>query len=174
MKKLLVILLIILIFSILNSFTSYSGRTVRTTPKTAPDFSLPSLKGNTVSLKDFRGKLVVLNFWASWAAPCLREMPNLERLNQVYKDSSVQVLGIAVVSDPNDIPQKVRMTGVTYPILLGTKELIARYGSFSDLPTTFIINSQGIIIKELNGSHEYRMLLKAIHTLIPRPSITAH
>jgi hypothetical protein len=99
-------------------------------------------------------------------------MPNLERINQIYKDSSVQVLGIAVVSNPDDIPNKVKLTGVTYPILLGTKKLITQYGSFSDLPTTFIINEKGIIVKELNGSHSYRMLLKQIHKLLSAPSIS--
>ncbi len=172
MKKFIYTLLSVVIFLTLTSFTSYSGRSVPVQPKSAPDFSLPALNGQTYSLKDFRGKLVILNFWASWAAPCLREMPNLERINQLYKDSSVQVLGIAVVSNPDDIPQKVKLTGVTYPILIGSKELIAQYGSFSDLPTTFIINGDGTILKELNGSHTYRMLMKQIHKLISVPSIS--
>ncbi len=172
MKKIIYTLSSVVIFLVVTSFTSYSGRCASIQSKSAPDFSLPDLNGQVYSLKDFRGKLIILNFWASWAAPCLREMPNLERINQIYKDSSVQVLGIAVVSNPDDIPNKVKLTGVTYPILLGTKKLITQYGSFSDLPTTFIINEKGIIVKELNGSHSYRMLLKQIHKLLSAPSIS--
>lgn len=171
MKKTIYILLSVLIYIFLTSFSSYSGRTVPVPSQQAPDFSLPGLNGQRLSLKEFRGKLVILNFWASWATPCLREMPILERIHQIYKDSSVQVLGIAVVSNPDDIPNKVKLTGVTYPILIGSKELITQYGSFNDLPTTFIINDQGIILKELNGSHTLQMILKEIDHLIPEPSI---
>ncbi len=172
MKKIIHLLFSLIIFLMVSSFTSYSGRTVPVQPKPAPDFSLPDLNGTLHSLKEFRGKLLILNFWASWAAPCLREMPNLQRIHQIYKDSSVQVVGIAVVSNPDDVPEKVKLTGITYPVLLGTKELIAQYGSFSDLPTTFIINSNGIILKQLNGSHTYRMLVKELQGLLPIPSIS--
>lgn len=172
MRKIYLVFNLVLIIAILSSFSSYSGRKVHAQHKYAAGFKLQALSGKAVSLADYRGKIVVLNFWASWCAPCMREMPNLERLNQDYKHEGIQVLGVAVVSNSNDIPGKVALTGVTYPILIGDKDLIAQYGSFSDLPTTFIIDENGRILRQLSGSNSFKALEEEILPYISDPNLT--
>jgi len=172
MRKIYLGFNLILIFSILSSFSSFSGRKVINRQNKAFIFELMTLSGKQVSLKDYQGKIVVINFWASWSAPSLREMPNLERLQQVYKHTGIQVLGVAVVSKTEDIADKVAQTGVHYPILIGNKELVAQYGSFSDLPTTFILDGEGHILRQLSGSHSFKAFETEILPYLNDPSLT--
>ncbi len=172
MKKIIHLVIILSLFLILNSFSSFSGRRVPLQNKEASGFCLDALSGGRISLADFQGKMVVLNFWASWSAPSLREMPNLEKLHQKYHQRGIQVIGVAVVSNESDIPQKVIQTGVTYPIVIGNKRLIAQYGSFSDLPTTFIIDEKGNILRQLSGSSDYKTLEQEIIPYLKDPSLT--
>jgi len=157
---------------VLSSFSSFSCRKVHPKQQHAADFEFKDLNGVTRSLSDYEGKLVILNFWASWAAPCLREMPNLEKLNRNYRHMGLQVLGVAVVSRDEDINQKANQLGITYPVLLGDKEVIATYGSFADLPTTFVIDENGKILRQLSGSNDYRSWEKIILPLLSDPSLS--
>lgn len=159
-------------FLALSSFSSYSGRKVHPKQEVAVNFEFPDLQGNLRSLSNFRGKLVVLNFWATWAAPCMREIPNLERLNRKYHNNGLQVLGVAVVSKKEDIAPKAEQLNITYPVLYGNKEVIAAYGSFSDLPTTFIIDENGNILQQLSGSNDYTDLEKIIQQFLPDPTLS--
>lgn len=172
MKKIISFAIIFSLFLSLSSFSSYSGRRMGVKNKEASHFRLDALSGERIALADFQGKVVVLNFWASWCAPCLREMPSLEKLHQKYHQRGIQVIGVAVVSNESDVPQKVRQTGVTYPILFGNKRLIAQYGSFSDLPTTFIIDEKGTIVRQLSGSSDYKTLENEILPYLQDPSLT--
>ncbi len=172
MRKIYFIFSFILIFLILSSFSSFSGRKVINRQDKAFNFELVTLSGKQVSLDDYRGKIVVLNFWASWSAPSLREMPNIERLQETYNHTGFQVLGVAVVSKAEDIADKVDLTGVSYPILIGDKDLIAQYGSFSDIPTTFIIGANGLILRQLSGSHSFKALETEVLPYLNDPSIT--
>lgn len=130
------------------------------------NFTLEDLNGKEISLNEYRGKVVLINFWASWCAPCLREMPVLEKIYQNYKDQDVQVFGIAIVSRVDEIPKKVNTTGITYPILLGDKQIIADYGYFTSIPQTFIIGRDGIIVKEMEGSYDYSDFDKEIKSAL--------
>ena len=133
----------------------------------AANFVLKDTSGKEYTLEDFKGKVVVINFWATWCAPCLREMPALESLYQKYKNDGVQVVGIVVVSNKNDIAAKLKKTGITYPILLGSKKTIAAYGNFYSIPQTFIIGRDGKILKQLAGSNTYSTLEKEIKAVLP-------
>ena len=130
--------------------------------KEAVDFTLNDLSGKQVSLQDYEGKVVVLNFWATWCSPCRREMPGLEKLYQKYKDKDFQLLGIVVVSSEKDISDQVKSIGVSYPILLGDKKLISDYGSFNMIPNSFIIGRDGKILKQLSGSRTYTVFEKEV------------
>ena len=97
------------------------------TGQQAPDFALQSLDGKTVRLSDFRGKVVVLNFWATWCQPCKIEMPWFEQLQKQYQAQGIQVIGIAM-DDPTtdagkaDVASFARNLGVDYPVLLGKED----------------------------------------------------
>jgi peroxiredoxin len=112
----------------------------------APDFSLQSLDGKTVHLSDLRGKPVVLNFWATWCAPCKIEMPWFVDLQKKYAASGVQFLGIAMDdASTKDIAEFAQSMNVNYPILIGKEAVGDAYGGVQFLPETFYIDRDGKI-----------------------------
>ena len=118
----------------------------------APDFELVSLDGRKVKLSDFRGKAVVLNFWATWCAPCKVEMPWFVDLQTHYANDGLTILGVAMDdSDPQKIAKFASEMGVNYPVLLGTNKVSEAYGDVEYLPTTFYINRQGKIVGKVAG-----------------------
>lgn len=116
----------------------------------APGFSLADMNGRQVSLSDFRGKVVILDFWATWCPHCRREIPDFIKLQSEYGSKGVQIVGIAL-----DQPEKVRAfvqdNGMNYPVLLGTDEVSSRYGGVESIPTTFIIDKAGRIAAKYEG-----------------------
>src|SRR6266571_6960031 len=127
-----------------------SGRlpTPRITRSTvAPDFSLESLEGKTMRLSDFRGKAVLLNFWATWCGPCKIEMPWFVELQKEYGPQGFQIVGVAMDdASIEDIAKFVRQMGVNYPILLGKEAVGESYGGIGVLPTTFFIDRNGKLV----------------------------
>lgn len=118
----------------------------------APDFELVSLDGSKVKLSDLRGKAVVLNFWATWCAPCRVEMPWFVDLQNHYASDGLTILGVAMDdADPQKIAQFASEMGVNYPVLLGTNKVSEEYGDVEYLPTTFYINRQGKIVGKVAG-----------------------
>jgi peroxiredoxin len=121
--------------------------------RTAPDFALQSLEGRTVRLSDLRGKAVVLNFWATWCAPCRVEMPWLVELSRQYQTRGVEVVGVSM-DDPGEaaaVAQFARERGVPYTILLGNDAVGDAYGGMRLLPQTFFIGRDGRIVGSLVG-----------------------
>lgn len=125
-------------------------------PTQAPDFTLQDLQGKAVSLRAFRGKVVLLNFWATWCVPCQWEMAELEKLYQAYKEKGFVVLAVALDADgAQTVKPFVRERKLTYPILLDTRlEAARRYQIFGP-PTTFLIDRQGRVIGEVLGPREW-------------------
>lgn len=158
-------LILVLFLSFITFHTAESKLNHHSRQEASP-FQLRDLNGKDVSLSDFKGKVIVLNFWATWSAPSLREMPELEKLKQTFAEGNVQVLGIAVVSRSEEIPKQVKATGVTYPVLLGDKQIIADYGYFTSIPITFIIDREGIVVKALEGAVDYSVLEREIHAAL--------
>jgi thiol-disulfide isomerase/thioredoxin len=110
----------------------------------APDFDLKSLEGKNVKLSDFRGKAVLLNFWATWCGPCKIEMPWFVELQKQYGPQGLQIVGVAMDdSSPEEIAKFVKEMGVNYPILLGTESVGQSYGGVGALPTTFFVDRDG-------------------------------
>ena len=118
----------------------------------APDFQLPSLDGSKVKLSDFRGKAVLLNFWATWCPPCKVEMPWFADLQRQYGKDGLVILGVAMDdSKPDSIQQFASEMGVNYQILLGTDKVSDDYGDVDSLPTTFYIGRDGTIVDKMVG-----------------------
>jgi thiol-disulfide isomerase/thioredoxin len=118
----------------------------------APDFELTSLDGKVVKLSDFRGKAVLLNFWATWCSPCKIEMPWFVELQKKYGNDGLVVVGIAM--DDTDAPKIAQFTsemGVNYPVLLGTDKISEDYGNVQYLPTSFYIDREGKLIGKGTG-----------------------
>jgi cytochrome c biogenesis protein CcmG/thiol:disulfide interchange protein DsbE len=118
----------------------------------APDFALPSLDGRSVKLSEFRGKAVVLNFWATWCPPCKEEMPWFADLQKQYGKDGLVVIGVAMDdSSPSSIAKFTSQLGVNYPVLMGTDQVSDDYGDVQYLPTTFYIARDGTIMDKVTG-----------------------
>ena len=118
----------------------------------APDFELKSLEGKNVKLSDYRGKAVLLNFWATWCAPCKIEMPWFVELNKKYQAQGLVIVGVAMDdSSEDEITKFAKEMGVNYPILLGKDAVGDAYGGVQFLPSTFYIGRDGKIVKSNFG-----------------------
>jgi peroxiredoxin len=122
----------------------------------APDFALTSLEGRKVGINDYRGKLILLNFWATWCVPCQWEMGEMETLYQAYKDKGFVVLAVSLDADgERSVKPFATERGLTYPILLDTKLEAARAYRIQGPPTTFLIGPQGETIGIALGPREW-------------------
>ena len=115
----------------------------------AYDFEIETFDGETLRLSDLEGKVVVLNFWASWCPPCRWEMPFFEEMHQEYEDQGVVFLGVAISDTLENARGFAESTGVTYPIGLDTTNEIARNYNVVSLPTTFFIGRDGNVERRL-------------------------
>ncbi len=121
----------------------------------APDFTLVNPENRKVSLKDFRGKLVFLNFWASWCTPCRDEMPAMERLYQQYKDKGFVILAVSVKDSRKDSLAFIKELKLTYPIALDPEgEVGQSYGAWG-LPASYLIDPKGIVLARLWGPADW-------------------
>src|SRR5215472_811891 len=125
------------------------------TPKTgsmAPDFTLTDMKGKRVQLSSFKGKAVVVDFWATWCEPCKIEMPWLVDLQKKYGPQGLQVLGVAMDdADDQAIQEFARKMGVNYPVLRGTEAVADLYGGLDGPPATFFLDRSGKISDKAMG-----------------------
>jgi thiol-disulfide isomerase/thioredoxin len=120
--------------------------------KVAPNFALKDLSGKTVSLKDYRGKAVLVNFWATWCAPCKVEMPWFEKLSQQYAAQGLVILGVTAEDVPREEAAKsAQALGVSYPILLRGDTIANDWGGLDGLPSSFYIDRKGVIVDETVG-----------------------
>jgi len=118
----------------------------------APDFTLQSLDGQTMRLSDFRGKAVLLNFWATWCAPCKIEMPWFVELQKQYAAQGLQIIGVAMDdASTKDIADFAKEMGVNYPVLLGKEAVGDAYGGVQFLPENFYIDRNGKIVSRAFG-----------------------
>jgi peroxiredoxin len=119
---------------------------------TAPDFTLQSLDGKTIHLSDYRGKAVVLNFWATWCSPCKIEMPWFVDLQKQYGPAGVQFLGVAMDdASTKEITEFAQSMNVNYPILIGKEAVGDAYGGVQFLPETFYIDRNGKVVDKAFG-----------------------
>ena len=110
----------------------------------APQFDLKDINGRTVRLREYQGKVVMINFWATWCPPCRAEMPDLVRLQREYGKKGLQVIGITYPPEKLDrVRRFARSLKVNYPIILGTSQLKDRFSSDENLPLTIVIDRNG-------------------------------
>jgi thiol-disulfide isomerase/thioredoxin len=110
----------------------------------AADFVLKDLQGKTHKLTDYRGKWLLVNFWATWCPPCLHEIPELISLHNAHKDNDLRVIGLAMDSGTAKVVAAfAKKQGVTYPVALSDSKIQSQIGSVEGLPTSYLYNPQG-------------------------------
>jgi peroxiredoxin len=120
-----------------------------------PGFTLPALNGPSVDLASLRGRVVVLNFWATWCPPCVAEMPSLERLHRALGAKGLAVLGVSVDQDEQTLRDFVKRAGVSFPILRDPDAHVAREYRTTGYPETFLIDGSGTILRVYVGPVEW-------------------
>jgi len=109
----------------------------------APDFTLKSNRGENVKLSEHRGKVIMINFWASWCAPCRKEMPHLEELYQRYKDGGFTLLGVNVEEDASAAKDLLKEVRVSFPILFDSDNKVSQMYNVEAMPSTVILDRDG-------------------------------
>jgi len=111
----------------------------------APDFTLKSLEGGNLRLEEYRGQVVLINFWASWCGPCRQEMPLLDRLHHRYEDTGFAVLGINVEGEVGPAQEIVDRTNVTFPILIDDGQKVSEMYNLEAMPSTVVVDRDGVV-----------------------------
>lgn len=132
----------------------------------APDFTLKAVQdGKEYSLSQFKGKVVLINFFTFFCGPCRQEMPHLSQMGQELKGQGFQTLGIGLSSTPEQLKQIVTQLGLAYPVLQGNEAVSKAYGGVELVPLTFIIDRQGNIVHKILGARskeEFEKLVKPL------------
>lgn len=138
-------------------------------PDLAPDFKLTGLDGKPVTLESAKGKVILLNFWATWCGPCRAEIPDLIELQNKYKDR-LQILGLVVDDDDQDAIRKfVAEFKINYPVALATDDIRVQYGGIGALPTSFMLDSEGRVVQKHEGLRDPVLYETEIRSLLGLP-----
>jgi peroxiredoxin len=138
--------------------------------ESAPDFALKDIAGNEVKLADYKGKVVALNFWATWCGPCNLETPWLVELREQYHKQGFEIIGVSVDSlneyDPAEVSAFIKKHKVGYPVVMATKEMVDAFGPVTGLPTTLVIDRQGKIRHRHRGLISFDDLKEKVAPLL--------
>lgn len=135
---------------------------------TAPEFVLTSTDGKQVKLSDFKGKVVLLDFWATWCGPCRMAIPDLVALKNEYKSKGVEIIGISLDQEQTkeDVVPFIKQYKINYPVVYGTMQTAMDYGNISSIPTSFIIDKEGKVAASYLGVVEKAKYEKRINELL--------
>ncbi len=140
-------------------------------PVLAPAFTLETIDGKKVSLSDFKGKGVIINFWATWCPPCRQEIPDMIELQKAYS-GKFTFIGIAVNDKPENVAAYVKEKGINYPVAMGDEKVVIDYGKFLEggqlrgIPTSFVINPKGEIVTAFVGARDKRAFESVIQRIV--------
>lgn len=132
----------------------------------APDFTLRSTDGDTISLSDLRGHVVLVNFWATWCVPCKQELPAIDKVARRYAQQGFAVLGVDDRDQDDDVIAFARQIGVSFPLLLDSKGATAGRYHLVGVPTSFLIDRNGVIRAVHPGPYTEQELDKAVRNLL--------
>ncbi|MGQ0502118.1 MAG: TlpA family protein disulfide reductase [Panacagrimonas sp.] len=171
MKRILPLLLLAVVAGVAG-FGAYQffGHPIAGGASAAPDISLRTLDGSPARLADYRGKLVLVNFWATWCAPCLKEIPLLVKTQDQYAVRGLQILGPAM-DDPEAVKAALPRLKIQYPVLIGESEIPPAMDALGDtlgaLPFSVLINAQGEIVERKHGEFEPEELTRLVEENLP-------
>jgi len=138
-------------------------------PDPAPALKLSTLDGKPLSLADYKSKVILLNFWATWCGPCRSEIPDLVELQNKYKDQ-LQIIGLVVDDDDEDAVKKfAEKFGINYPIAMAPDEVRAEYGGIPALPTSFVLDGEGRVVQKHEGLRDPVLYEVEIRSLLGMP-----
>lgn len=135
----------------------------------APEFAKRDLQGRMVSLARLRGKVVLLNFWATWCAPCEAEMPVFAVWQREYGARELQVIGVSMDDSQAPARRLAARLQLDYPILMGDAKLGERYGGVLGLPLTFLIDRKGVVRRRIQGAADLKAVQKQVQQLLAEP-----
>jgi peroxiredoxin len=161
-KFCLILILMVLAGGCKESKTEPANKT-----KSAPNFTLTDLDGKNISLADFKGKVVILDFWATWCPPCIKEIPDFVELYEQYKDKGFAMIGISLDQAGIDVVKEfAQRYKINYSIAMNDGNVHKAYGEITSIPTTFVIDSKGNIRKEYIGFTKKSVFEEDIKTLL--------
>jgi len=152
-----IVLIIVLVLSVCifsgdrngnkNKVTGTDNVIVKLDGDKAPDFSLKSVDGKTIKLSDYKGKVVIIDFWATWCGPCRRGIPDLVSIQKEFKNDLV-IIGISLDAEKTikDVPGFVKSYDINYPIVYGDEKVVMAYGGIQSIPTAFVIDKKGNVV----------------------------
>jgi len=134
--------------------------------KLAPDFSLKTLGGKVIKLSDFKRKVIIIDFWATWCPPCRTEIPHFVNLYKKYKDKDFQMLGVTLDDNKSSVEDFAKDYNINYPLLIPDEKTLKDYGPIIYIPTTFLISSDGHIYKKYIGYNSESIFENDLKTLL--------
>jgi len=167
MKQWLMLTLVILVLAGTGCTQQKPGTPSASQARLAPDFKLETLDGKTVSLKDFKGKVLILDIWDTWCPPCRMEIPHFIDLYETYKGKGLVIFGAALGRDGREAVIAFNQKNkINYPGGFASDELLQAYGPISGIPTTFIIDQKGRIVRTYVGYRDKSVWENDIKTLM--------
>lgn len=136
----------------------------------APEFTLPDLQGTPISLSQYRGHVVLLDFWATWCGPCRQTIPDLKYLYETHRNEGLDILGVALERQGlQNLTTFVEQNKIPYTVLVGDASVVSSYGNIRSIPTTFLIGRDGTIRNRMIGVQPRAVLEQAITALLAEP-----
>ena len=134
----------------------------------APDFSLPELTGQRLILSSYRGKVVLLDFWATWCDPCREEIPHFVELQSQYREQGLQIVGVSMDDGPEPVRDFYQRFKMNYPVVMGNADIGELYGGVLGLPIAFLIGRDGRIYSKHTGATDITVFEKEVRSLLQR------
>ena len=166
-QQILPFLMMTVLSSLDSPPTANAGNPTPAVYSSAPNFSLVDLDQRNVDLTTYRGKVVVLDFWATWCAPCLTEMPRFVEWQQEYGARGLQVIGISMDDEAPPVRAAFQKYRLNFPVVMGDEKLGEMYGGILGLPITFLIDRNGKIRFKHQGVTDLNIIESEIQTLLP-------
>jgi len=165
-KTFLIFIAVIAVASGAYLLLRFPRRNQNATAKFAPDFSLPQLNGEALALSNYRGKVVLLDFWATWCAPCRDETPHFIDLQSKYGSQGLRIIGISMDDSADPVRDFLRQFKPNYPIVMGNARIGELYGGVLGLPIAFVLDSEGRIVAKHIGPADLPAIEKEIVALL--------
>lgn len=159
---------VLFLFAILGLLTPISAAPIPPNVQ-APDFTRVDLNNNRVHLADLRGNVVLLDFWATWCAPCLVEIPHLKEWQSAYAGQGLRILGVSMDDEPAGVRALDRKMHFNYPVVMGDTELAELYGGVLGLPLVYLIDRKGVIRARFDGETDPKLIEAHVKILLDTP-----